>query len=85
MRQFKPIVLLILGLHVPLDSTSAALQNTPPNIVFIMVDDMGYGDLPAYGATDVRTPNLDRFASQAVRLTNYYAAGAADQLLRRGS
>jgi len=76
MRQFKPIVLLILGLHVPLDSTSAALQNTPPNIVFIMVDDMGYGDLPAYGATDVRTPNLDRFASQAVRLTNYYAAGA---------
>ena len=76
MSPIKPIVLLILGFHVLLGSASAALQNTPPNIVFIMVDDMGYGDLPAYGATDVRTPNLDRFASQGVRLTNYYAAGA---------
>lgn len=47
-----------------------------PSIVFIMVDDMGYGDLPAYGAKDVQTPNLDRFASQGVRLTSYYAAGA---------
>jgi arylsulfatase A len=47
-----------------------------PNIVFIMVDDMGYGDLPAYGATDVRTPHLDQFAAQGVRLTSYYAAGA---------
>ena len=47
-----------------------------PNIVFIMADDMGYGDLPAYGAKDVRTPILDRFASQGIRLTSYYAAGA---------
>ena len=47
-----------------------------PNIVFVMVDDMGYGDLPCYGATDVRTPNIDRLASQGVRLTSYYAAGA---------
>lgn len=76
MSPIKPIVLLILGFHVLLGSASAALQNTPPNIVFIMVDDMGYGDLPAYGATDVRTPNLDRFAAQGVRLTSYYAAGA---------
>lgn len=47
-----------------------------PNIIVILVDDMGYGDLPAYGATDVRTPVLDRFAAQGVRLTSYYAAGA---------
>ncbi|NQV22886.1 MAG: sulfatase-like hydrolase/transferase [Rhodopirellula sp.] len=56
--------------------TSALAADARPNIVFIMVDDMGYGDLPAYGATDVRTRQLDRFAAQGVRLTSYYAAGA---------
>jgi N-acetylgalactosamine-6-sulfatase len=54
----------------------AAQAEGKPNVVFIMVDDMGYGDLPCYGATDVRTPNIDLLASQGVRLTNYYAAGA---------
>lgn len=57
-------------------ATSDEVRHDRSNIVFIMVDDMGYGDLPVYGAKDVRTPNLDRFASQGVRLTNYYAAGA---------
>jgi hypothetical protein len=44
-----------------------------PNIVFIMVDDLGYGDLAAYGATDVRTPHIDSIAARGVRLTGYYA------------
>jgi arylsulfatase A-like enzyme len=46
-----------------------------PNIVFVMVDDMGYGDLPCYGAVDVKTPHIDRLAKQGVRLNQYYAAG----------
>jgi arylsulfatase A len=57
-------------------TTSVESASKRPNIMFIMVDDMGYGDLPAYGAKDVRTPNLDRLAAQGVRLTSYYAAGA---------
>lgn len=57
-------------------TTSVKPTGNRPNIVFVMVDDMGNGDLPAYGAKDVRTPNLNRFASQGVRLTSYYAAGA---------
>lgn len=60
----------------PTLKVDAAEQSTRPNIVFIMVDDMGYGDLPAYGATDVRTPHLDQLAAQGVKLTSYYAAGA---------
>jgi arylsulfatase A-like enzyme len=44
-----------------------------PNIVFIMADDLGFGDLSSYGATDVRTPHIDSIAAQGVRLTNYYA------------
>lgn len=68
-------LLTILLLTLTTQSSSAE-PPARPNIVFIMVDDMGYGDLPAYGATDVRTPNLDQFAAEGVKLTNYYAAGA---------
>src|SRR5687767_11767082 len=45
-----------------------------PNIVVIFMDDLGWGDLASYGATDVKTPNLDRLAREGVRLTNCYAA-----------
>lgn len=45
----------------------------PPNIVFILVDDMGYADLGAMGATDIRTPNIDRLAAEGVKMTDFYA------------
>jgi arylsulfatase A-like enzyme len=45
-----------------------------PNIIYIMTDDMGYGDLSCYGQTKYTTPNLDRLASQGVRFLNAYAA-----------
>ncbi len=47
-----------------------------PNFVFILADDLGYGDLGCYGREDMRTPNLDRLASQGVRMTHHYANGA---------
>src|SRR3954451_7964616 len=47
-----------------------------PNIVFIYADDVGYGDLSCYGASRVRTPNLDRLASGGVRFTNAHASSA---------
>ncbi|HWQ55297.1 MAG TPA: arylsulfatase, partial [Bryobacteraceae bacterium] len=47
-----------------------------PNIVFIYADDVGYGDLGCYGATGVRTPNLDRLAQAGVRFTNVHASSA---------
>ena len=49
---------------------------TQPNIIFILVDDMGYGDLGCYGAPDARTPNLDQLAAEGVRFTQCYANGA---------
>lgn len=45
-----------------------------PNVIFILVDDQGYYDLGCYGATEVRTPRIDRMAAQGVRFTDYYAA-----------
>jgi arylsulfatase A len=47
-----------------------------PNIVLVVSDDLGYGDLACYGAKDVQTPNLDRFAAEGARLTSCYAAHA---------
>ena len=44
-----------------------------PNVVLIVADDLGYGDLGSYGAPDIRTPNLDRLAREGVRFTDFYA------------
>jgi arylsulfatase A-like enzyme len=46
-----------------------------PNVVLILLDDLGYGDLGCFGARDVRTPHIDRLAREGVRLTDGYAAG----------
>src|SRR6267142_3064734 len=46
-----------------------------PNVVLVIMDDIGYGDLGSYGVTDAKTPNLDRLAGEGVRLTDAYANG----------
>src|SRR2546425_10428153 len=51
----------------------AARSNAKPNVVLILMDDMGYGDIGSYGVKDARTPNLDRLAREGVRLTGAYA------------
>lgn len=45
----------------------------PPNIIFIMADDLGYGDLGCYGQKEIRTPNIDRLAREGMRFTDHYA------------
>jgi arylsulfatase A-like enzyme len=50
--------------------------NVRPNIVYIMADDMGYGDLGCYGATKIPTPNIDRLASEGLRFTDAHSASA---------
>src|SRR5215510_8045771 len=47
-----------------------------PNVVLVMMDDLGYGDIGSYGVTDAKTPHLDRLAREGVRLTDAYANGA---------
>jgi arylsulfatase A-like enzyme len=44
-----------------------------PNVVVILVDDLGYGDLGCYGAADLRTPHIDRMAAEGMRFTQFYA------------
>ena len=47
-----------------------------PNIIVIYMDDLGYGDLSAYGATEITTPNMDRLANEGMKFTNAYATSA---------
>ena len=47
---------------------------TAPNIIYILADDLGYGDLSVYGQTHFTTPNIDRLAEEGVRFTDFYAA-----------
>jgi N-acetylgalactosamine-6-sulfatase len=55
---------------------SAARHPRRPNVLVILSDDQGYGDLGCYGGTDLDTPHVDRLAAEGVRFTNYYSAGA---------
>lgn len=65
----RPFLLLALTFCA---SAQAAPQ--PPNIVIILADDLGYGDLGCYGHPTIRTPNLDRMAAEGMRFTDFYVA-----------
>jgi arylsulfatase len=68
-RRIKAFLGLLL-----LFGVSSLAAAAPPNIVIIFMDDMGYGDIDAYGATKQKTPNLDRMAAEGMKLTSFYAA-----------
>lgn len=55
-----------------------------PNIILIVSDDQGYNDLGVYGARDIKTPNLDRLASDGVRFSNFYVTASASTPSRCG-
>lgn len=55
-----------------------------PNIIVILADDLGYGDVSAQGATTIKTPNLDRLANEGIRFTNGYATSATSTPSRYG-
>jgi len=56
----------------------------PPNIVIIFIDDMGYGDIGCFGASQYTTPNIDRMAASGMRFSNFYAAQAVCSASRAG-
>jgi arylsulfatase A-like enzyme len=62
-----------LAAWVPVANPVSAAPVTKPNIVIILADDLGYGDLGCYGATKIHTPNVDRLAAEGVRFTQGYA------------
>ena len=74
----KPLisVLVFSILCIPLLANGDPVGNKPagtPNILCILVDDLGFGDLSCQGASDLRTPNIDQLAEQGMRMTQFYA------------
>lgn len=65
-----PTLLVILSA-----SAFSSAADTPPNIVFIVADDMGYADISSFGAPDLVTPHIDRLAEEGIKFTNAYAMG----------
>ncbi len=70
-RVLLPLLGCLAGLAAGEVSAAPA---RPPNIVIILADDLGYGDLGCYGHPSIRTPNLDRMAAEGMRFTDFYAA-----------
>ena len=65
------------GRTVVADSDSfQSSRSSRPNVIFILADDLGWGDLSCYGRPDYRTPNLDRLAAEGTRFTDAYSASA---------
>lgn len=78
-----------LGLASLMSFQAAAQKPGPshtklPNIVLIFIDDMGYGDVGCFGATQYNTPNIDKLASTGMRFTNFYVAQAVSSASRAG-
>jgi N-acetylgalactosamine-6-sulfatase len=68
-----PLLIAILTLSL---AHGSARAQAPPNIIFILADDLGWGDLSCYGNPTLKTPNLDRLAAQGTLFTHFYVNGS---------
>ncbi|MBL7214477.1 MAG: arylsulfatase [Phycisphaerae bacterium] len=67
------MVLWITGCSQKTQTAQTSCSQPKPNIVLILTDDLGWGDVSCYGATKIQTPNIDRLAAGGIRFTNGYA------------
>ncbi|HEV2763062.1 MAG TPA: sulfatase-like hydrolase/transferase, partial [Pyrinomonadaceae bacterium] len=80
LKTFPARAALCFGLVLALSSCALAQARRgrgrvrAPNIILVVADDLGYGDLGSYGQKFIRTPNLDRMAREGLRFTQFYAA-----------
>jgi arylsulfatase A-like enzyme len=73
-----------LALAAGVDNVFSQARTAPPNIIYIMADDLGYADVGCYGRPDLRTPNIDRIAARGVRFLQGYANSAVCSATRTG-
>lgn len=74
-RLVNSLVALVamLSITVPVSAETVAEK---PNVIFILMDDMGYSDVSCYGATKVSTPNIDRMAAEGMKFTDFHTAAS---------
>ena len=68
------ISLLLIAAGISVSHGQQTKAEEKPNIVFILVDNLGYGDIGCFGSTKHRTPHIDRLGAEGVRLTSFYSA-----------
>lgn len=69
------IVLITIVLHGIMSVRAAVAEDVSrPNLIYIMADDLGYGDLGCFGQKQIHTPNIDTLAAEGMKLTSYYAS-----------
>ncbi|MGI9342458.1 MAG: sulfatase family protein, partial [Gammaproteobacteria bacterium] len=68
------VALFVLGLTLTLSAVASGADDVRPNIIVVLADDLGYGDIGANGADLIATPNVDRLAREGVRFTSFYAS-----------
>lgn len=76
MKALRHLRNIAFGTAIALTLSSAAVAATalrPPNIIYLLADDLGYGDLGSYGQKLIRTPRLDQMAREGMRFTQHYA------------
>lgn len=73
-KLFISLLLLVVSFFSPLVLSDE--EQDLPNVIVILGDDLGYGDLGSYGGETIKTPNLDRMAERGVRLTNAYSSSS---------
>jgi arylsulfatase A len=79
------LLCIFLMMHSSLSFLQAqALPYNDPNVIILLADDLGYGDLGCYGNATIKTPHLDQLASEGLRLTNFYAAAPVCSPSRAG-
>lgn len=70
----KVFVVFVFLLTVSVSAFSQSGKNDPPNVIIILADDMGYGDLSCYGHPTIVTPQIDKMAEEGMKFTQFYVA-----------
>src|SRR5678809_497236 len=76
MARFLAYALVIVGLSGFTNEEPQPEKATTPNVILILTDDMGYGDLECYGGFPYHTPNINKLADEGMRFTNFYVSQA---------
>ncbi len=77
------IALFIILIFILTTQSKAQQTTARPNIILILADDLGYGDLSCFGQKNWQTPNIDRLAAEGAKLTNFYTPTRASLLTGR--
>lgn len=87
MKNFLPtliIGLILFACSQKKEENPKTQTTTGPNFIIILADDLGYGDIASFGATDIKTPNIDRIANEGIKFTAHYTSSPVCSPSRAG-